>query len=347
MIGRVRIDQASALFWGAALAGPERPNIVIPYGLTWEGGAAKRAPLRAGYHGAADTRRQGACEWTRWALDPGVEAWAIAPGRLGVVVVDVDDPGLVGDLLDLYGETPVWVETPSHGMHLYYQAPLGLSVPSRTGIRGPHSYDVKATGATVHAPGSRHHRCPGHYLARAPGLGDDGAVLRVERGEAVPLLAARSLWPLLPEFPAFVLEEEWERWHPPHEFAGGEKHVLAGTHAEREMGARYLAAAGPAVQGNGGHDHTRGLILKLGDLGFPEAVGRELLVAWNQTCEPPWSEYDLETKIVHYYRRRNLPIGWRAREWGLVEADDLEDDPDADMSTDELVALMRAEVSRA
>ena len=253
------------------------------------------------------------------------------------MVVDVDDPDLLPELLELYGETPVWVLSPSGGTHLYYQAPEGPPPPSRTGVRGHHTYDIKADGGTIHAPGSRHHRCPGAYTADAPGV-VDGALRRGRK----PLFKASELWHAMPVFPQFVADEEWDLYHPPLASMSGEEHILAGTPDERKMGARYLAAAGPAVAGSGGHDHTRKLILKLGDLGFPKEIGSELLHDWNRTCEPPWSQRDLDSKIEHYYQRRGMPIGWRAYEMGLVD-DDESGAPDEEDAADDVELASHAD----
>lgn len=358
----LRDDQVTAVLWADAIRAPGVAPLIIPYGLQFnERGQLERRPLVGGYHSSLTRRRaedasepkqpelkteQTTRRWESWAHE-GVwqrggshvqpEAWAVPPGRLGVVVVDVDDPDLLPELLELYGETPVWVLSPSGGTHLYYQAPEGPPPPSRTGVRGHHTYDIKADGGTIHAPGSRHHRCPGAYTADAPGV-VDGALRRGRK----PLFKASELWHAMPVFPQFVADEEWDLYHPPLASMSGEEHILAGTPDERKMGARYLAAAGPAVAGSGGHDHTRKLILKLGDLGFPKEIGSELLHDWNRTCEPPWSQRDLDSKIEHYYQRRGMPIGWRAYEMGLVD-DDESGAPDEEDAADDVELASHAD----
>lgn len=335
-------SQASAIFWGAALTGPGRHNTVIPYGATIERGEVKRHPLVAGYHGKEVpwTDRhykepQNERLWKAWLREGAgpsrtrPDAWAIAPGRLGLVVVDIDDPAMVDELLDLYGETEVFVITPSGGMHLYYSAPSGVDVSSKTGVRGAGSYDIKAIGSTVHAPGSRHHRCDGLYTAHAPGI-VDGALFSVAGGRAVPVLKHGSLWSLLPVFPAAVADAEWLEHHPPTETPDDlTARELTGTPEELSFARRYMRAVGPAVSGYGGHDVTRKLIWKLGDFGFPEEIGRELMHEWNADNEPPWTDDELESKIRHYYSHRDFPIGWRAAEV-FGAADDATGDEDED-----------------
>ena len=128
----------------------------------------------------------------RWrsARDDRPAAYAILPGSAGLVVVDVDAPDLLPSLLALYGDTPVRTRTPSGGVHLYYLAPAdgeaddGVArVTSRTGVRGPRSYDVKASGSMCHMPGGESHS--GRYEA-TPALRD------FEPGE---LRAMQENWP--------------------------------------------------------------------------------------------------------------------------------------------------------
>lgn len=278
-------------------------------------------------------------DWlARSARDLTWWAWALLPGQAGLVVVDVDDPELLPEIITLYGDTPVKVHTPRGGMHLYYLAPadpvkpgsipgddIGPPVQSRTGVRGPHSYDVKADGQPCHCPGQRHHMLRDRrYEVDVPG-GWRG-------GNGPDAWHVGELRALLPEFRADAAEADWAAHNPKLETPEHlDEHILAGTPDERKMGAKYLRAAGPAVSGDSGHDHTRKLILKLGDLGFPEDVGRDLLYEWNRTCEPPWPQRDLDTKIEHYYRRRNMPIGWRATE--LEVADEYVDDEPGELAS--------------
>lgn len=61
---------------------------------------------------------------------------------------------------------------------------------------------------------------------------------------------------------------------------------------------KYLAKIPPAVSGQGGHNatyHAACVLVVDFDLTKDEAFA--LLSDWNQTCDPPWSEYDLRHKI--------------------------------------------------
>ncbi len=61
---------------------------------------------------------------------------------------------------------------------------------------------------------------------------------------------------------------------------------------------KYLAKVPPAVSGQGGHDQTFSAACVLIQ-GFALYRGPvlELLREWNQSCQPPWSDTDLEHKI--------------------------------------------------
>lgn len=65
-----------------------------------------------------------------------------------------------------------------------------------------------------------------------------------------------------------------------------------------ERGRRYLAQAGPAVQGEQGDAKTfRVCAWLLNDLGLPHSEALSLLQEWNATNAPPWSEADLRSKL--------------------------------------------------
>ena len=342
---------ARALWWVRALGVPVGKTYRAPGLIPF---SPDRVPKRRGW--SAWAHRGDPCmltgmqrDWlARSARDLSWWAWALLPGQAGLVVVDVDDPDLLPELIQLYGDTPVKVRTPRGGTHLYYLAPadpdkpgsvpgddIGPAVQSRTGVRGPHSYDIKADGQPCHCPGQRHHMLRDRlYEVDVPG-GWRG-------GTGPDAWRVGELRALLPEFRLEAANADWAAHNPQLEAPEHlDEHILAGTPDERKMGARYLAAAGPAVTGSGGHDHTRKLILKLGDLGFPKEIGSELLHDWNRTCEPPWSQRDLDSKIEHYYQRRSMPIGWRAAE--LEVADEYVDDEPGELAShaDEVSMLAR------
>jgi Bifunctional DNA primase/polymerase, N-terminal/Primase C terminal 1 (PriCT-1) len=74
-------------------------------------------------------------------------------GLSGIVIVDVDKPELVAEILERFGDTPLMTRTPSGGVHLWYRK-LG---PVRSGNlrRQNLDVDIKADGGLVVTPSSR------------------------------------------------------------------------------------------------------------------------------------------------------------------------------------------------
>lgn len=75
----------------------------------------------------------------------------IVCGLSGLTVVDIDDPSIVGLMIDRFGDTPIKIGTPSGGTHLYYRHTDERS----TNLRGDGlAVDIKARGGFVVAPPS-------------------------------------------------------------------------------------------------------------------------------------------------------------------------------------------------
>jgi hypothetical protein len=128
----------------------------------------------------------------------------------GLVVIDIDsdDPAVWAMVIEIFGDTPLKIRTPSGGLHLYYRWNDEQSRNLRTEL----PVDVKGTGGQVAAPPSV--RLTGTHASKAytfhAGSWDDlarlprirpGALERRERGaqrtdkiapEAVPLRAVDS-----------------------------------------------------------------------------------------------------------------------------------------------------------
>ena len=320
---------ADALAWASMIGDPARPINILPYRYAPDGGKRPMANDWARWHGGAK-RRDGSVfvdaqttglwrEWARAAERTSSAAWALLPGALGVVVVDVDAPHLLGHVLDTYGDTSVGVSTPRGGTHLYYRVDPDAPTPvSRVAIVGAGSYDVKSIGGTSHAPGS--HRPDGTpYEAVAPGV--VGGVLRVDRR---PVLEAGALHRLLPVFPVAAYEAEWSAHHRATDDLPVDGEPRYATAEDAPSLLTYMHAAGPAVSGGGGHDHTFKLLRKIGDLGASEDMALELALEWDLGNEPPWGPLDISKKVRDAYARRKSPIGWRIEE--LANAGDVVED---------------------
>lgn len=78
---------------------------------------------------------------------------------------------------------------------------------------------------------------------------------------------------------------------------------------------KYLDAIPPAIEGNGGDRHTYLTCCKLvRDFGLTEAETLDLLSVWNSSCQPPWTERELQQKIENALRYGDNPIGWKLQE---------------------------------
>lgn len=264
--------------------------------------------------------------WLAWSTRPGgPDAWA----RLGesvvvsssvpdrpaprIVVLDIEtrDPAVVEPLRDMYGWSPLVVQT-RRGAHVYFREPAGVEI--KTAVFKALSHDVKGRRALCHLPGSVH-AGGGRYQAFFDGAPLDSAALLAE--------PEGCLLDVLPTFEVAALQsvaEECGFHHAAWRRCDGATHLLADDEA-RERGGAYLAAAGPAVGGSGGHDKTRGVLLRLGDLGVPEHVALELALEWDECNLPAWGEEEIQRAVADAYRSRKSVVGWEANDAG--EDDDL------------------------
>ncbi len=64
-----------------------------------------------------------------------------------------------------------------------------------------------------------------------------------------------------------------------------------------ERCSKYVEAMPPAISGQGGHDATFEVACTCFRFGLSEHEARQILDTYNQRCEPPWSDRELEHKI--------------------------------------------------
>lgn len=239
-------------------------------------------------------------------------AYALLTGSGGLVVVDVDNPDLLPALIKLYGDTPVRTHTPSGGVHLYYLAPPDpespdgvMVVKSRTAVRGPRSYDVKAAGGMCHMPGGESHI--GRYTTPLP-------IKRWAPGE---------LRAMLPVFPVDSYERDWLHHHPE---AGewsptGTREDDAVFHADEtvvlftgergtaaELWAAAVAEIGQAEEGER-HDKCRRLGLRLGDRGCDYLTALDILRDWNRRNALPAADEEIERWAKDAFSSRKSALG--------------------------------------
>ena len=211
----------------------------------------------------------------------------------GIVAIDCDSPAAIAWAHRQLPPTPMATRT-ARGEHLFYRRSNGgvrNKVRLRTGDPDV-KMDVRGDGGYVVAPGSMH----------ASGICYEQV----------------GTWPPVVELPGFDLA--WIAEEP-----RSDAPVAAPpTRGMRQVKARdrecvlpraraYLTATPPAIQGAGGDAHTFQVVCRIvRGFDLPESDARELLLEWNQTCQPPWTERDLDEKIAGALKYGTEPLGARA-----------------------------------
>jgi hypothetical protein len=247
----------------------ENGRCACPKGGEPEHRSAGKHPITAnGSKDATDDPEQIA-EWrARWPK----ANWGIATGE-GLIVVDLDvKPGKNGmESLKALGTVPRtrMVKTGGGGRHLYF-----LGNASNSSNKVGQGIDVRGTGGYVMAPGSNH-----------------------ESGGTYELILDLPPVPL-PDWLADLIEQE-----SPTRDSDGTPPVDRGffpaaSPAVLTAAREALEDHGPAIEGEGGDQHTfRAAALLTHDFALTDAEAWPLLQEWNETCEPPWKERELKSKL--------------------------------------------------
>lgn len=236
--------------------------------------------------------------WTKRTYDPvnQVHRETIRPYNIGIctsrfgdgdeclVGVDVDvkngkDGPLSLQMLDFEYGTPGWLDTRRHrsasgGQHYLYRSP---SPTANTQSKIGKNIDTRGVGGFLVAPGSI----------------IDGRAYEVEDAQP-PALAPKWLVdaigkPIQREATTVV--------------------ELLDTPIAVERARSWLDSAPPAVEGNGGDGYTYEVACKVGDYGVSELTALELMLEWNERCQPPWDYEELAVKVGNAYHYRKLPLG--------------------------------------
>ena len=213
----------------------------------------------------------------------------IEGGILTVVDVDVKNDKK-GDVTLFQLETegfefpPTFeVRTPSNGRHLYYRASIAL----RQGT------DTLGSGIDT--------RCLGGYVL-APGSVIDGKEYEVVN---------KSHIALAPQWLVERLSGVKERTEVK---ASALPNIVPDRAAIRAQ--LYLDTQAPiATEGAGGDETTYKVALHLKDLGCDVDQAFDLMASeWNERCDPPWSQAELEVKVRNAFKYGRDPQGVSAPE---------------------------------
>lgn len=242
-------------------------------------------------HGYKEATRDEAQIKSWWAKNPKANI-AIHPGVDYVYMdLDIKDPAKNGyESLSKFLNVSVEqlkqmtysVETASGGMHMYFSVDSPQS--NRAGVLP--GVDVRGQGGHVVAPGStifKQDEFEEFYEASYKAL-NDLEVMPVPEAISTLLRASREK---TENAQASLVE-------------GAQDHPAA-IERMREL----LKARKPAIEGDGGDDHTIVTIYQCRDHDISAEVAMELLTeegGWNDRCVPPWDIDKLKIKIENAYK---------------------------------------------
>ena len=216
-----------------------------------------------------------------WWLETPQANIGFEPWSKGLLVVDID-PG--ADLTGLELPHTHTVRTPRGGEHRYYTVsePFG---PSASKLSP--NVDIRCESSYVLLPSSRI---------------KDGTYTVIDDREPVPL-------------PQSVADRLRNVTSPTHAPPNIELDLPSNIHRAKTRLSGLIAASDVAVSGQGGNDRTYKLATELRDFGLSKGSALALLMepsGWNDHCQPPWSEPELQSIFSHAYDYGQNDIGARA-----------------------------------
>ena len=240
-------------------------------------------------HGFKDASTDPAVVGRLFAKRPDLNVGIATGPASGVWVLDVEAEG-IGDLDRLqqqHGKLPETVVSITGGGGLHYLfAYNGVQITNRTKVGGV-AIDVRGDGGYIVTPPSIHNSGKRYEWERAPG--------------SVSVAQA----------PEWLVEWVTNRTSTAATTAAATTSTTTSvSDIVPDRAAKYLAKLPPAISGQGGHDQTfhAACVLVLGFALSPEQA-LPLLRQWNQTCEPPWNDRDLDHKLTDA-NKKGGPRGW-------------------------------------
>jgi hypothetical protein len=203
---------------------------------------------------------------------------ALVMGK-GTVVIDVDDPAFLDQVIEHCGDTPQRTLTPRGGLHLWYRMRRGVHYGNSVKIKGK-PVDLRCEGAYACVPWSRN----------AEGV------------------AYRWAGPVLPAADLPLVKISWLRVRKRPQSIPEPICSSADIDLQIRRARAYLATIEGAVSGNGGHNATfRVACILCVRFGLSYEQAWPLMKEWNEHCEPPWDDAVLRHKILDAQKKRGTP----------------------------------------
>lgn len=208
----------------------------------------------------------------------------------GIVAIDCDSREAIAWADAHLPATPMITRT-AKGEHRFFRHP-GRPIRNKARLRTGETQialDVRADGGFVVAPGSVH---------------ETGAIYE-----------KAGSWPPVIELPVF--DPTWLEPEPTKPAATAPTRATRPSDREhvRDRARKYLAATPPAIEGQGGDEHTFQVCCRLvRGFDLSDADAFDLLFEWNARCVPPWTEGELLAKIEGARRYGDEPMGGRIGE---------------------------------
>jgi hypothetical protein len=200
-----------------------------------------------------------------WRAHPSDNVGIITGAISDIVIVDCDDDDAIMWVLEHLPATP-WIVQTGRGRQYGYRHP-GYRVANRAHVGGM-ALDVRGDGGYVSAPPSVHKSGAVYAWVGRP-------------WECDPPPVYDPAW--LPAPPTAPTPTP-----PPSGVSDAAR--LRGAEA-------WFRSRDPAIAGQGGHLQTVKTAYRAATLGVSFADTLDLMRAWNATCQPPWTEAELQTFV--------------------------------------------------
>jgi putative DNA primase/helicase len=246
-------------------------------------GVRSKKPMRStadGGRGVHDATVDAAVVASWWAAESRANIGIACGPESDLLIIDVDGPVGSEELAALerqHAPLPPTRQVTSGrddgGTHYWFRWPPGVE-----SVRGKLGKKIDVLGR-------------GRYVVAPPSVHPTG---RRYEADETPIAQA-------PAWLVALIAKEDPRPRAP-------LRIMPGTQVAVRRARAYLSRIPGAVSGQHGHDHTFHVACALVE-GFALSIeeARPLLEEWNQTCDPPWSQAEIEHKLADAAKKATRP----------------------------------------